>query len=137
MALYKRPGSKYYWMKFTFDGLLVQQSTKCKARRDAETVESAFRTQLALGKVGIRPKKKAVAFKKAADEYLEWSGLHHGQKPATVARISYSVNSVSKYFGMKAADQIEKGDIEKYIQVRSKQKSRKTGGAGNGGHGKP
>ncbi len=28
MALYKRPNSKFWWMKFTFDGELVQQSTK-------------------------------------------------------------------------------------------------------------
>ena len=68
MALYKRPTSKYYWMKFYFDGQLIQQSTKCKARRDAETVESAFRTQLALGKIGIQPPKKAPTFEKAVEE---------------------------------------------------------------------
>ncbi len=41
MGLYKRPNSKFWWMKFTFAGELVQQSTKCKDKRDAAEVEAA------------------------------------------------------------------------------------------------
>jgi hypothetical protein len=67
MALYKRENSKYWWMKFHFDGQLVQQSTKCSNKRDALTVESAFRTQLALGQIGIKPKAKAPTFKQAVE----------------------------------------------------------------------
>jgi hypothetical protein len=58
MALYKRPNSKFWWMKFTFDGQLIQQSTQVANKRDALTVESAYRTQLALGKIGIKAKAK-------------------------------------------------------------------------------
>ena len=49
MALYKRPTSKYWWMKFQFDGEIVQQSTKCSNKRDAVTFECMFRTQARLG----------------------------------------------------------------------------------------
>ena len=49
MALYKRPDSKFWWMKFHFDGELVQRSTQVSNKRDAVTVENAFRSQLALG----------------------------------------------------------------------------------------
>lgn len=62
MALYKRPGSKYWWMKFTFGGQLVQQSTKCSNRRDAQTVEAAYRHELALGRIGVKLKKDAPVF---------------------------------------------------------------------------
>ncbi len=58
MALYKRENSKYWWMKFYFDGQLVQQSTKVANKRDALTVEAAFRHELALGRIGIKRKKK-------------------------------------------------------------------------------
>jgi integrase len=128
MSVYKRPGSKYYWMKFWFDGELIQRTTKCKNRRDAETVESAFRTQLALGKVGIRPKKKPITFKKAAEEYLEWEKVGHAQKPASFRRIYYSTKELIDFFGSELVNRIEKKDIEKYLLARSKQKSRKTGG---------
>lgn len=64
MALYKRPGSKYWWMKFTFDGEIVQRSTQVANKRDAQTVESAYRTQLALGKIGIKPKKMLLHLRK-------------------------------------------------------------------------
>ena len=59
MALYKRPNSKYCWIKFTFDGQLVQQSAQVLNKRDAATVESAYRTQLALGKIGIEPRNES------------------------------------------------------------------------------
>jgi integrase len=125
MALYKRPGSKYYWMKFTFDGQLIQQSTKCKARRDAETVESAYRTQLALGKVGIRAKKKAETFLAAAIGYLEWYGVTHANKPGSTLRMKYSVGSLIAHFGARPCDQIEKSDVEKFVLARSKRDSNK------------
>ncbi len=125
MALYKRPGSKYFWMKFTFDNQLVQRSTKCKARRDAETVESAYRTQLALGKVGIKPRKKPISFKQAADEYMAASG--NAQKPSTIVRVKFLTAPLLKYFGSARIDQIEKSDVEGFIQNRSRQKSVKTG----------
>jgi spore germination protein GerM len=70
MALYKRPNSKYWWMKFFFDGEFVQQSTKCSNKRDALQVEAAFRHELALGRIGIEPKVKAPTFKQAVDDFL-------------------------------------------------------------------
>jgi hypothetical protein len=73
MALYKRPNSKFWWMKFHFDGQLIQQSTQVSNKRDALTVESAYRTQLALGKIGIEPKKNAPTFEKAAEDFLLWA----------------------------------------------------------------
>lgn len=127
MALYKRPNSKYYWMKFFFDGELVQQSTKCSNKRDAATVESAYRTQLALGKIGIKPKVKAPTFNQAADDFLEWSKVQHSQKPKSYARVEFSCQALKNFFGETKTDQIEGKDIEKFIVARSLQTSRKTG----------
>ncbi len=77
MALYKRPNSKFWWMKFTFDGQLVQKSTQVANKRDAATIESAYRTQLALGKIGIEPKREVPTFEKAADDFLLWAKVKH------------------------------------------------------------
>jgi integrase len=126
MALYKRPNSKYWWMKFTFDGELVQQSTKCKKKRDAETVESAYRTQLALGKIGIKPLPKAPAFDKAIDEFLEWLKTEHAEQPSTYRRYYYSCQALKEYFGKVKVSFIQAKDVEKFLAWRGAQTSRKT-----------
>ncbi len=127
MALYKRPDSKFWWMKFHFDGEVIQQSTKCSNKRDAGTVESAYRTQLALGKIGIKPKPKAPTIKQAIDDFLKWSKINHAQKPNSYIRVKYSCGSLKEFFGETRVDRIEPKDIEKFIFWRSKQTSKKTG----------
>lgn len=129
MALYKRTGSKYYWFKFVFDGSLVQRSSQCTNRKDAATVESAFRLQLALGKIGIKPKPKAPTFKKAVEDFLKWSKLNHAQKPNSYVRVEYSCGTLADFFGEKKFDRIEKKDVEDFIFWRSRQTSKKTGKA--------
>ncbi|MDQ3713849.1 MAG: tyrosine-type recombinase/integrase [Acidobacteriota bacterium] len=126
MALYKRPNSKYWWMKFTFDGQLIQQSTKCSNKRDALTVESAYRTQLALGKIGIEPKQKAPTFSKAVDDFLVWLKVEHAAQPNTYQRYHFSAGLLKKYLGSVKVDRINKKTVEDFIVWRSGQTSRKT-----------
>ena len=127
MAPYKRQDSKFWWMKFYFDGRLIQQSTKCSNKRDAGTVESAYRTQLVLGKIGIEPKKEIPNFEKAVDDFLLWAKVEHALQPATYKRYYYSCQTLKKYFGKAKANRIETKDIEKFIVWRSGQTSKKTG----------
>jgi len=127
MALYKRPDSKFWWMKFHFDGEIVQQTTKCSNKRDAGTVESAYRTQLALGKIGIEPKKEIPNFEKAVEDFLLWSKIEHALQPSTYKRYYFSCQTLKKYFGKAKACRIETKDIEKFIVWRCGQTSKKTG----------
>ncbi len=126
MSLYKRSGSKFWWMKFTFDGQVIRQSCQVANRRDALTVESAYRTQLALGKVGIAAKKRAPTFRQAIEDFLKMSKLEHTQKPNSFVRIEYSCQSLKKFFGETKVDRISQADIEKFILHRSRQISKKT-----------
>lgn len=125
MALYKRPNSKFWWMKFTFDGELIQQSTKCKNKRDAETVESAYRTQLALGKVGIEPKRNVPTFEQAVKDFLEWSKIKLGE--VTQQRYHFACLPLKQFFGKTKVNKIDVQAVEKYIGWRKSQVSRKTG----------
>jgi integrase len=127
MALYKRENSKYWWMKFTFDGQVIRQSCQVANRRDALMVESAYRTQLALGKVGIKPKAKAPSFKQSVADFLVMAKLEHKQKPNSFRRIEFACQPLVKFFGETKVDQIEPKDVEKFIQWRSRQISKKTG----------
>jgi len=53
--IYKR--GRVYWYKFTWDGLSIRKSTRQGSDKVARQMESAHRTSLAKGEVGIREKK--------------------------------------------------------------------------------
>ena len=53
--IYKR--GKIYWYKFMWQGKLVRESTQAGQRQGRRQMESAHRTSLAKGEVGIRDKK--------------------------------------------------------------------------------
>jgi hypothetical protein len=55
MSIYKR--GKIYWYKFTFNGESIRESTRQTNQRTARDMESAHRTSLAKGDVGLRDKK--------------------------------------------------------------------------------
>jgi integrase len=57
MSIYKRGG--VYWYKFMWQGKLIRESTKQGNDKIARNMESAHRTALAQGLVGIREKKQA------------------------------------------------------------------------------
>jgi hypothetical protein len=52
MAIYKR--GKVYWYKLVWNGEVIRESTKQGNQRAAEQIESARKTQLAKGEVGIK-----------------------------------------------------------------------------------
>jgi integrase len=60
--IYKR--GKFYWYKFMWNGTLVRESTKQGNDKVARSMESAHRTSLAKGEVGIREKKPVPTLKK-------------------------------------------------------------------------
>jgi integrase len=113
-------------MKFTFDGQLIQQSTQIANKRDAQTVESAYRTQLALGKIGIEPKQKAPTFKQSSDDFLLWSKTKLANQPTTYNRYYYACQALKNYFGTVKVDRIQKKNVEDFIVWRSGQTSKQT-----------
>jgi hypothetical protein len=55
----KQKTSNRWWYKFVWNGQLIRESTKQANKRVAEQMESAHRTALAKGEVGIRDRKPA------------------------------------------------------------------------------
>lgn len=122
MALYKR--GKTWWMSFNFNGKHIQKSTKTTSKRTAETIESAYRTQLAKGEVGIETKPDAPDFTSAITEFLAWSAVEHKSKPNTVRSYNSTSKALIEFFGKTSIDEIEPGNVEKFKQWRSKQKTK-------------
>jgi integrase len=69
MAIYKR--GRIYWYKFTFNGEAIRESTRQTNQHTARDMESAHRSSLAKGEVGIRDKKQSLTLAKFCDERFE------------------------------------------------------------------
>jgi len=69
MSIYKR--GNVYWYKFMWNGEVIRESTKQGNQNVARNMESAHRTALANGLVGIREKKQAPILKEFCDERFE------------------------------------------------------------------
>jgi integrase len=82
MGIYKRGDT--YWYKFMWQGKLVRESTKQGNDKVARNMESAHRTALAKGEVGIREKKPAPTLKDfLKNDFLPFAETRHAAKPLT------------------------------------------------------
>src|SRR5712692_1285078 len=83
VMIYKR--GKFYWYKFMWQGSLVRESTKQSNDKVARNMESAHRTSLAKGEVGIREKKAVPTLKEfLKQEFLPYIEMRHATKPNTL-----------------------------------------------------
>ena len=69
MSIYKRGG--IYWYKFMWRGKVFRESTKQGNDKVARQMESAHRTSLAKGEVGIREKKPALVLSDFIEKRME------------------------------------------------------------------
>src|SRR2546430_4506629 len=81
--IYKR--GKVYWYKFMWHGQLIRESTKQGNDKIARNMESAHRTSLAQGLVGIRERKPAPVLRDFLnDDFLTYVETKHALKVGTV-----------------------------------------------------
>lgn len=104
---------------------MYQFSTKCKSRKDALQVEGAKRHELALARIGIKPKELAPTLRAACDGFLQKVAVE--RTPQTVRRYDANIKSILKFFGSNTlCDKIAPENIEKFKQRLATQKSPKT-----------
>jgi len=118
MSIFKR-GNKY-WYHFMFNGEHVQKSTKQGNPRTARKIEAAKRTALAMGEVGIEPRKAAPMFSDLAKRFLAHVEARHENKPQTVQFYAAKLNRLLEYAPIAGArlDRIDEGIIEGYVVAR-------------------
>jgi integrase len=113
VSIYKR--GDVYWFTFVFEGKRIQKSTKQANRKAAIDIESAHRTALAKGEVGIaKPKRERRTIGDLLDALkskYEEDGKLSSQNRSLLA-------STHRDFGTKMASDFSAEDIEKYVQRR-------------------
>ncbi len=95
MAIYKRGG--VYWYKFMWNGELIRESTRQGNDKKARTIESAHRTALANGLVGIREKKPVPSLADfLKNDFVPFVETKHALKPGTAEYYADGANMVRK-----------------------------------------
>lgn len=96
MAIYKRGG--IYWYKFMWQSKLVRESTKQGNDKVARQMESAHRTSLAKGEVGIRDKKSAPTLVEFMEnKFKPWVEATFREKPRTTIWYLGGVRRLSEF----------------------------------------
>jgi len=115
MALYKR--GRYYYMDVYHDGRRIRVSLKTGNRREAQRRYDELRLALIRNELlGVKP-KKAVRFKEAVKEYLEFS--RNRKTESTYDRDLYRIKTILAAFGERLANRITPQDIDIYINRRA------------------
>jgi integrase len=94
----KRGSCGVYWYKFMWQGKLVRESTKQGNDKIARSMESAHRTSLAKGEVGIREKKPSptlVDF--LSHTFQPWVEVTFREKPRTAVWYRGGIRRVSEF----------------------------------------
>ena len=81
--IYKR--GTIYWYKFMWNGRLVRESAKSGNPRTARQIESARKTELAKGEVGIKDKPPAPNLEDISKRFTTWLATKKAAKPNTIA----------------------------------------------------
>jgi integrase len=99
MSIYKRGG--IYWYKFIWNGKLVRESTKQGNDKVARNIQSAHRTSLAKGEVGIRDKKPAPTMAEFIDNRFEPWARSRFEKTSPKTWVGYYRVGLSAIKGYK------------------------------------
>jgi integrase len=118
MALFKR--GKVWWYNFWWDGEHIQASTHQTNKRVAQQMESAHKTRLAKGEVGIVERKPAPTLKAFAPRFTEAIEVRCAEKPLTVSFYKSKLDRLLEYEPLASAklDKIDEALIERYVQAR-------------------
>lgn len=104
-----------YWFSFVWNGRRIQKSTRQGSRKAAIEIESAFRTSLAKGEVGIAPAKRD---RRSVGDLLDALKSHYEQDGRLSSQNASLVASTRRDFGAKMATELTAADLEKYVQRR-------------------
>ena len=116
MSVYKRGGT--YWFTFIFDSRRIQKSTKQGSRKAAIDIESAYRTALAKGEVGIGPKKRE---RRTVGQLLDEVSVHYEASGKLSPQNRSLIKRAKEDVGSKLATELTAEDVAKYVERRKKQ----------------
>jgi len=118
--------SAVYWYDFVRDGVRHRASTGVENKREAENIESAEKTNIARGEVGIATRKPAPALKDYAKTFERDIETLKSDKPATIVFYKEKLRRLLEFEPLANCrlDRIDEALIASYSEMRRRQISR-------------
>lgn len=113
MSVFKR--GTIYWFEFVFNGRRIQRSTKQRNRQVAIDIESAFRTSLAKGEVGITEPKQE---RRTVSELLAALQAKYELDGKLSSQNLSLLNRVRTQFGSMQAAELTAADITRHVKAK-------------------
>lgn len=98
-----------YWIKFTFEGKRIEESTGLTNKKAAERKEAKRLEELRMRRAGLAPPERQPRFVDHAVAFLAWSHLHHSVSQATLHAIN--VEAWKRFFAARRLDDIRLDEI--------------------------
>ena len=116
--IYKRGKHGIYWYEFMWKGVRVRKSTGQRNPRVSRQIESAHKTSLAKGEVGIRDRKQVPTFQEFSDQFLKWVAVERAQKPRTVSFYKVRVRFLLAFDSLRSTtmDKIDEALVAKFVE---------------------
>lgn len=109
-GIYQRPGSEYWWIRFTWNGEKIRESSKSTKRRDAEDLLAARRTALRNGTYHPEARKAGLTVGQLRDRWLEAKATR-----ASLGAMASRWKRVVEHFGERTAiAALLPGDVAKF-----------------------
>ena len=116
MGLYKRKGSRFYWITFRVNGKKISESTKTANKKLADRIYAKRITEIAEGRWFPNEAKKRT-FEELEERYMrEHSAIHKAQSSHT--RDMYSFKQLSTTFEGLRLSEITPAKISDYKSIR-------------------
>src|SRR2546422_1574368 len=122
MGIYRRKGSKYYWMSYTWDGIQQRESTMTTSKALAVKISKRREAEIALGVFRVGWPGERMRFEDLCEEYREShvSSLSNSSKEAFKSHGKHLIRS----FGGRMLSEIDTPMIERYKNDRRQQRTR-------------
>ena len=122
MGIYKRKGSRYYWMSYTLDGIQQRVSTKTTSKALAVKISKRREGEIALGVFRVGWAGERMRFEDLCEEYREShvSSLSNSSKDAFKSHEKHLV----RFFGGRMLSEIDTPMIERYKNDRHQQRTK-------------
>ncbi len=117
--IYKR--GNVYWYEFEWNHRRIRESAKTGNPKTARQIESARKTELAKGEVGIKDKPPAPSFEDFSERFTAWLASEKVDKPNTVAFYGDRLRQLLQFDKLRKAllDQIDEALVSEYVQWRT------------------
>jgi integrase len=121
--IYKKKGSRYYMVKFKWQGKTIRKSTRATNQKTARSIEGKIRSELAQGNWGILERKpKPVLAEFLNKSFLPFVQATFKNKPATLTYYEYGTKYLlSAGLAKLPIDEITDQQAKEFVAQRTEQ----------------